>query len=135
MDWLSTLVRWLHLTAAATIVGGFVYARLVVAASAAVLPASAIGRARRLWFSAVGVLLLTGIYNLITSISGKPPLYHALLTLKILLALHVFSIAILTSVPPGVNPGRDARRPRLMAGAVISGVVILLLSAILRRGF
>jgi hypothetical protein len=44
-------------------------------------------------------------------------------------------MAFLLAVPPGANPARDARRPRWLAGMAVSGVVILLLSAFLRRGF
>jgi hypothetical protein len=35
----------------------------------------------------IGLLLLTGLYNLFLNISGKPPLCHALLGVKLLAAL------------------------------------------------
>src|SRR5712692_8453559 len=83
----------------------------------------------------IGVSLLTGLYNFLAHLPGHSHTYHAVLGIKILLALHVFTVAILLAVPPGVNPGRDARRPRLMLGAALSGMIILLLSAFLRRTF
>ena len=49
--------------------------------------------------------------------------------IKILLALHVFAVAFLITKP--VNP----RRSRMMTGTIISGLIILAISAYLRRIF
>lgn len=143
MGWLDTVMQWLHLAAAATAVGGFIYARAVVVPSLADVPPESrikllerlVALARPLSFSVIGVLLATGLYNLLTHLAGHSRTYHIALGIKLLLALHVFTVAILLSVPHGVNPGRDARRPRLMLGAAISGIAILLLSAFLRRNY
>jgi len=143
MDWLTLVMQWLHLTAAVTGIGGVIYARAVVVpslnevdpGSRARLLARLVARARPLSFTVIGVLLLTGLFNVFLEIKGKPPIYHMLLTVKLLLAIHVFAVIFLVALPPGANPARDARRPRLMLGAAISGLVILLLSAYLRRGF
>jgi uncharacterized membrane protein len=143
VDWLDTLMQWLHLTAAVTGVGGMIYARVVVGPSLAELDPDQRGkivtrivaRARPLWFGIVVILLGTGLYNYLTRLEGRPSSYHMILGIKMLLALHVFTIGILLSIPPGANPSRDARRPRLLAGAAISGVIILLLSAYLRRNY
>ena len=143
MNWLDILMQWLHLAAAVTGVGGVIYARVVVVPSLADLPAESrtrllaqlVARFRPLSFTVIGVLLVTGLFNLLTHISEKPPQYHMVLGVKLLLALHVFTVSFLLAIPPGVNPGRDARRPQLLMGAAISGIVILLLSAYLRRTF
>lgn len=143
MDWLDTLMQWLHLAAAVAGVGGMIYARLVVMPSLAELDPDLrsklvgrlVARARPLWFGVVVILLGTGLYNYLTRLATRPSSYHMILGVKTLLALHVFTVGILLSVPPGANPGRDARRPRLLAGAAISGVIILLLSAYLRRNY
>ncbi len=140
---IDVVMQWLHLLGAAVLVGGAVYARLgVLPALAEVGPearAQALGtlaaRIRPVAFTAVGALLLSGLWNLVTNFSGKPPAYHLALGLKLLLALHVMATVFLLAVPPGANPARDARRPRLLAGLAVSGVLILLLSAFLRRGF
>ena len=141
--WLDTLMQWLHLTGAVTGVGALIYGSMILIPSLAELPAEARGRLvfqlvarfRPVAFAVIGVQLLTGFYNYLTHFSTRPPAYHMILGVKILLALHVFAVAFLLAMPPGANPARDARRPRLMKGAAISGVVILLLSAYLRRNF
>jgi hypothetical protein len=143
MNWLDTLMQWLHLSAAVTGVGALIYGRLVVGPSLGSLPqetrSKLVGdltaRMRPISFTVIAVLLVTGFYNYLTRLSERPPSYHMILGIKILLALHVFSVAVLLAVPPGANPTRDARRPRLMAGAAISGILVLLLSAYLRRNY
>jgi hypothetical protein len=60
---------------------------------------------------------------------GHTKLYHAVFGIKLLLALHVFAVSILIVQPN--NP----RRTRMATGTMISGLVILLISAWLRRNF
>jgi putative copper export protein len=79
-------------------------------------------------FTAMGALLVTGLYNIFT-IPGHTPLYHALLGVKLLLVMHVFSVAILMGRPH--NP----RRARMMAGAAISGLAVIAIAAYLRHIF
>ena len=143
MDVLGVLMRWLHLLGAAVAVGGAIYAARVVAPAMEGLSTDAKGklaagfaqRLRPLAFAVIAVMLVTGVYNIMMHVAGKPVGYHIVLTLKLLLALHVLTMLFLLSIPPGANPARDARRPRLMAGAAISGLVVLLLSAVLTQGF
>jgi competence protein ComGC len=52
--------------------------------------------------------------------------YHAAFGVKMLLVLHVFSVAILVTAPN--NP----RRARQLLGAAVSGLAILLISAYLK---
>ena len=54
------------------------------------------------------------------------PQCHALFGLKILLVLHVFSVAILAAAP------RNPRRARQLFGAAVSGLTIVLISAYLK---
>ena len=136
-------MQWLHLAAAATLIGGFIYARVVVVPSLGDAPPETrtrlvqrlVARVRPLSFSAIGVSILTGLYNLLTHLAGHSRTYHMALGIKTLLALHVFTVVFLLSVPPGINPARDARRPRLILGAAVSGIAILLLSAFMRRNY
>jgi len=140
---IDVLMQWLHLLGAALLVGGALYARLGVAPALAELGTEArakalgtlVARIRPVAFAAVGAVLLSGLWSLATKFSGKPPAYHMAFGVKFLLALHVMAMAFLLAVPPGANPARDARRPRWLAGMALSGVLILLLSAFLRRGF
>ena len=126
-------MRWVHIASAVTLIGGIFYARFVMLPAAASLsPESrtaldehAAARFRPIMFAAMAGLIIAGTYKLLVA-PGHTPLYHSLFGVKILLALHVFSVAILTGAPH--NP----RRGRQLFGAAISGFVILLISAYLR---
>ncbi len=133
-DALFVFMRWLHLTSMATLVGGMLFGRLVMVASESKLAPEAreafAGRAARAYrplvVASIICLLLSGTYNILTN-PGHSVLYHTLLGIKLLLVLHVFAAALLITRPG--NP----RRARLMTGTVISGLIIIAISAYLRR--
>ena len=133
MDAVFVLMRWLHLSSMATLVGGMLYGRLVVTAVEGLAPdaretfsSRAAGAYRGLVVAAIAGLVVSGTFNLMTN-GGHSALYHALLGLKLLLALHVFAAALLATRP------KNPRRARLMMGAAISGFIIVAISAYLRR--
>ena len=129
-------MRWLHVSSMATLVGGLIYARLAMTpACEALAPEGrdAVGERaaaafRPLAFTAMAGLLVSGLYNVIVT-PGHSARYHALLGVKLLLAAHVFASVILI-----VQPKRE-RRPRLMASAIVSGLIVILIAAYLRRIF
>lgn len=133
-DALNVIMRWLHITSVVTLIGGMLYARLVIAPALASLPApqqetlgeAMAARYRSLLFLATLLLLGTGIYNLFMNLS-RGALYQALLGIKMLLVLHVFGVGFLIVKP------RNPKRARLMTGVVISGLVIIAISAVLRQ--
>jgi uncharacterized membrane protein len=135
-DALFIAVRWIHILSMATLIGGILFARLVMTPSLATisresrdsLVEKAAALYRPLVFAAIGGLVLSGTFNLLTT-PGHRPFYHMLLGIKMLLALHVFAVAILIVQPD--NP----RRVRLMTGTLFSGLLILAISAWLRRIF
>src|SRR5580692_8249870 len=135
-DALFVLMRWLHIASVATLIGGMIFGRMVMSQAAEGLsPDSresfmdrAAGFYRPLVFAAMGGLLISGTYNILTN-PGHTPLYHMLLGIKLLLVMHVFAVAILITRPH--NP----RRARMMAGAAISGLAIIAISAYLRHIF
>ena len=135
-DVLSVVMRWLHLASVATLIGGLLYARLVMVGAASLmgtevrenLADKAAERFRPLALAAVAALIVSGVYNIVSS-PGHSPRYHILLGIKLLLALHVFAVGWLVVQP------RNSRRARQMAGAVISGFIIIAISAYLRRIF
>src|ERR1041385_3229865 len=98
--WLDTFMQWLHLSGAVVGVGALIYGSLIVVPLLAELPAETrgrlatplVGRVRPVALTVVGVQLLTGLYNYMRHMPGKPPAYHMVLGVKILLALHVFSV-------------------------------------------
>jgi hypothetical protein len=117
----------------ATLLGGIIYARLVMIPAARALPPDArlaleegvAAHFRPAVFAAMAGLVLSGLFNYLSK-PGHSVRYSSLFGLKILLALHVFSVAILATAPG--NP----RRARQLLGAAISGLGILLISAYLK---
>jgi uncharacterized membrane protein len=133
-DVLSALMRWLHITSAVVVVGGVLYARFVIAPALALLPAqeqdtlsgAMAARYRSLLYLAMVFLAGTGLYNVVMNL-GRGPLYQLLLGIKLLLVLHVFAVGLLIVKP------KNPKRSRQMTGLVISGLVILAISAVLRQ--
>jgi uncharacterized membrane protein len=130
---LTAIMRWVHLSSVVTLIGGIVYARWVMIPAArslspdarTALDESAAQRFRPAVFAAIAGLVISGIFNYLSK-PGHSVLYHALFGIKMLLALHVFSMAILVTAPQ--NP----RRARQLSGAAISGLAILLIAAYLK---
>ena len=124
MDLVGLASRWLHIASAVTLLGGVLFARQILANAGQL---EAVTRSAGLFLFAIGGLLLSGVYNLLSK-GAVPPGYHAIFGIKVLLALHVFAVAFLLG-----RPGADAaKRIRQMTGIIISGAVILALSAYLR---
>ena len=129
---LTALMRWVHISSVVTLIGGIVYARFVMIPSSALshdAPTDMEERAAALFrpmvFAAMTGLVLSGLYNYLSK-PGQSVLYHALFGVKMLLALHVFSVAILTTAP------KNPRRARQLFGAAVSGLTIVLISAYLK---
>ena len=133
-DILTILMRWLHISSMATLVGGMLYGRLVVAPSLTSLSADAqealagqaAARYRPLVVASMIGLVLSGVYKLLTT-PGHRAFSQMLFGVKMLLVMHVFAVAILIVKPH--NP----RRARMMTGVLISGLCIIFISAWLSR--
>ncbi|MGA2594962.1 MAG: hypothetical protein ABSH32_34120 [Bryobacteraceae bacterium] len=133
---LGILMRWLHIASVATLIGGMLYGWLVMVPAAGALAADArkaltdrtAALYRPLVFGAIAALLVSGGYNLLTN-PGHNTLYYLMLTIKLLLVAHVFAVGIVLVTK---NP---EHRGRLFAGAAISGLIVILISAYLRRTF
>ncbi len=132
----AVIMRWLHLASVATLVGGLFFGALVLRAAVAALPADEAAALSEkaatlfrpwLWL-AMAALLVSGLYNVIV-MPGHSARYRAVLIIKLLLVAHVFASGLLAIRP------HNARRVRQMTGAFISGFVIILISAYLRRIF
>ena len=135
-DGIAISLRWLHIASMTTLLGGMIFWRLVLARASDDMGLAARGPLfervaaafRPLVFASIAGLIVSGILNFLLA-PGHSKLYHALFGIKMLLALHLFAVAILIVQPN--NP----RRTRLATGAMISGLVILVISAWLRRNF
>jgi hypothetical protein len=133
MDYLSIFMLALHILCAVTLVGGAIAWRFAALPGIQLLDAgtrakvdNAVAAAwRPVVISAVVGLLISGVYNFMNR-PVKTSTFHMLFGIKMLLVLHVFSVSFLAT-------RRDnARRSRQLTGVVISGVVILIISAAFR---
>ncbi|MBZ5624248.1 MAG: hypothetical protein LAQ69_36955 [Acidobacteriia bacterium] len=135
-DALLVTMRWIHIASMATLIGGILYGRLVMAPAIATLAPDAresLGDTvaalfRPLVYIAITGLVVSGTFNLLTT-TGHRPIYHMLFGVKMLLALHVFAVSILIVQP------KNPRRVRMMTGTMISGLIILAIAAWLRLVF
>ena len=133
MTELNILMRFLHIVSAVTLIGGVIAWRLAVIPATEPLAldmraklGNAVAAAwRPVFFLAVAGLLLSGIYNYLNK-TGMPPAWHAVIGVKFLLALHVFAVGFLVTGPD------NTKRSRQLTGIMISGIVIVALSAVLR---
>jgi uncharacterized membrane protein len=133
---LAVFMRWLHISSVATLIGGMIFGRFVVTPASSALSAEtqkafgekAAAAFRPLVAAAIVCLLVSGMYNIISA-PGHTVKYHILLGVKLLLVLHVFAVAWLVVQP------NNQRRARMMFGGAISGLIIILISAYLRRIF
>jgi uncharacterized membrane protein len=141
IDIIALVSRWAHIFAAAVVVGGFVYARFVFFPAMSTLSEESQAQLRgeiasnmRPWaLTAIVLLVVSGSYNFYRVVSsGVDSAYHMAFGLKFLLALHVFGMLFILSTPPSGDPARDAKRPRLIMGGLISALVILALGAYLK---
>lgn len=134
------VMRWAHIASMAVLLGGVAYARLV--AFPAVDKAGGedrpaifewlAARYRPLMYAAIGGLILSGLYNFLTH-TGHTPYYHMWFGIKILLVLHVFAASVLAMKSSPATLENETRRIRRMTGIVMSGFLIVLISAYLRR--
>jgi uncharacterized membrane protein len=139
---MSTVMQWVHLSAAVVGVGGIASLAFLLIPSVRVLPPEARdalmkriqGRFR--WVSRSVILLLTGsgLYN-IRAYYWEFAWGRAwgLLTAKIILALLVFAVSLSLTLPlPFLARFRERREQWLVTAFALSMVVILI-SAYLRR--
>ena len=132
---LAVSIRWIHIASVVTLLGGFIYARFVLAPALATLPDAeqktfgwrVIENFRPLMYTVLATILGSGLYNYLSKTS-YPPHYHMIIGIKFLFVLHIFAVAILYSLP-----GADqAKRDRWLTGVVISGLIIIAISGYLR---
>lgn len=133
---LTVVLRWLHIASVVTLIGGLIYGRVVLARgmelfasdSLSALEERAAAAFRPLVYAAVTALIASGVYNIFAS-PGHSGRYHMVLGIKLLLVAHIFAVSLLV-----VRPDRP-RRARMMGSAAISGLIVIAISAYLRRIF
>ena len=140
---MTTLMLWIHLMAAVTGIGGLAFLLLILMPSLRVLNPeqrstlfqAVANRFRWASWSAIALLLASGIYNVRQYYWelawGRS---WSFLTLKIILSLVLFSIVLGLTIPAKVFDRLRARRQTWLIVALSMGVVVILISAYLRRG-
>ena len=140
---MSTFMQWLHLMAAVVGLGGMGFLLLIVMPSLRVLrdekreelSKAIAGRFRWASWSAIAVLMISGLYN-IRRYYWEDPWDRAwkLLTLKLVVSFAMFGIFLGLTIPLRfLEPMRARRKTWLIAGFSL-GVAVVLISAYLRRG-
>jgi len=138
MVWLLVASRVLHILGAIVLVGGLFYVRAVVtpAAGAGASPDALFGGRRAKWAMCIGVatalLLASGVFNYYNMPENMAGSYHAVIGIKILLAISLFFLAALLA---GRTPAAEMLRQnaRFWLGVCLAlGVAVVILGAILR---
>jgi hypothetical protein len=133
MDYLGLFMLALHIICAVTLVGGAIAWRFASLPGLQLLdPAvrmKAENAAAAAWrpvvFGSIAGMLVSGIYNFMHR-PVKTQTFHMLFGIKMLLVLHVFAVWGLAAKPD------NAKRSRQLTGVVVSGILILIISAAFR---
>lgn len=139
---IALLSRVAHTSCAATMLGGLVYLRFVLAPAAekAEEPVSvAYADRRRAWAACVAtcsaLLLASGVYNLLLftrTYENLPKLYHPLFGVKFLLALGVMTIAAFLAGKTKLAAKMQGSLKRWSGVAIKLTLCVFVLSAMLR---
>jgi len=132
---LAISMRWIHIASVVTLIGGFLFARIALAPALRVLPENerrtagrrAVASFSPLIYTVIVTILASGIYNYLTGLR-HPAVYQAWFGLKLLFVAHIFAVAILYAKR---DVGED-KRERWVTGIVISGLIVIGISAYLR---
>lgn len=140
---MATFMQWVHLMAAVVGLGGMGFLLLILIPSLPVLSAeqrealskAVAGRFRWVSWSAMTLLLVSGLYNIRHSYWEVPwGTAWKFLTVKIALSFALFAIVLGITVPFRLFEPLRVRRRVLLLVAFILGVAVVLISAYLRRG-
>jgi len=140
--WLNVFSRWVHVSSAVLGAGSLMllgWALLPAGAEGAPVSPAVLRRFKRLFHIAMGLLLLSGAYNLIVvlpkanALGDVKPMYHSLLGTKILLALVLFAIMVDWLARASRSEAAAPSRSPAITVAVLLALLVLLLSATVRR--
>ncbi len=130
---LQVAMRCFHFCSMAVLLGGVAYWRLILMPSTVALPLDEreelaerdAAAFRPFALLAIAGLIVSGIFNIL-AFPGHKLTHNVLLGVKLLLAAHVFTAALLA-----VRRG-NKRRGRILLGAVITGVIVIGIASYLR---
>jgi uncharacterized membrane protein len=138
---MSTIFQWVHVGAAVIGVGGMGFLVVVLLPSLGVLSPeqrdqlarAVMGRFRWVSWAVIVLLLASGLYNVTLVWEAPWGTYWKLLTLKVILALVVFTISLALTLPFSFLERFRARRRLWLTVAFTLALVVILVSAYLRR--
>jgi uncharacterized membrane protein len=133
IDFVQLISRWLHITAAATAVGGAMFMKFALHPASETLATDERKQLReavrarwaKVVHGAIAVLLATGLYNFIMMVKTydfQGTLYHPIFGTKFILALGIFGLAEML-----VGRGKVAQKLRENAGKWLTILVVLFL--------
>ena len=145
-EWVGLFFRWGHILAAIAMLGGTLFMRWTLIPAMATLPddqRQTLQQAiRQRWSRVVGaasgILLVSGLYNavvLIKSYHFVGPfgnMYHALVAIKLLLALAVFLLAALLSGRTKAAESMRAQQAKWLTVAALLGITLVCLGGFMR---
>ncbi len=139
---MATFAQWVHVSAAVIGVGGMAFMLFILFPSVGILSQEqrdgllkiVLGRFRWVAWSVIFLLLASGLYNvkLVWLVPWGP--YWKFLTIKIVLALVIFAIVLCLTIPLGIFNWFRQRRNLWLSIAFSLAMVVILISAYLRRG-
>ncbi len=132
---LAILIRWIHIASVVALIGGFLFARIALAPALHALPEDerqaagmrAVAGFRPVIYTVILTIFASGVYNYVTGLR-HPPVYLAWFGLKLLFVAHIFAVAILYAL----RDVDEDKRQRWVTGIVISGLIVIGISAYLR---
>lgn len=139
---MSTVFQWIHLSAAVVGVGGIGFLLLVLLPSARVLTPeqrdlllqAVGGKFRWVSWTVILLLIISGLYNMSLVWEAPWGRYWQMLTVKIALAVVVFLMVFGLTLPFKFLEPIRARRKQWLTAAFAVALVVILISAYLRRG-
>ena len=138
---MSTIFQWIHVGAAVIGVGGIAFLIVVLLPSLGALSAdqrdlllpAVMRRFRWVSWTVIVLLLASGLFNVRLVWEAPWGTYWRLLTAKIILAFLVFAISLSLTLPLNFLDRFRARRKLWLTLAFALSLVVILISAYLRR--
>ncbi len=141
-QWLDWVSRFVHVATAITLIGGSVFSAFVLLPAAQTLDqtpherlaAAIAARWKRFIHLGIVLFLVSGLYNYVRAIGqhNDDPLYHALLGIKMLLALVVFFLAAALVGRSKALEGLRRRRATTLRVLILLATVIVAISGFVK---
>ena len=137
----AVLSRWVHLLAMATAIGGIIFYRKVLLPAQHGLDPQTIEQIqakvknswRKLFHSAIGLLVITGFINLHFAVADKPTSsYYSLFTVKLLLVFALIVIATLLLSKRGMPKWIENSQSRWQTLVLLLAITIVAISGLLK---